>query len=372
MAVTFAVAAAAIGALVVSRTGDTRSGPSTAYRVALASPSGPACARSGGTDASWPPACWRPYARTSPFNRPIGRNAPTASFSRAAVDRLMSFGPPGPVVAGGSRSDDFDKPTYYAQASDPVFRVRCTRPWGRCETSGMRIHIPDAARPAGAGDAHMTVVAPDGRTEYDFWKVASKPRGGGTLTVAWGGRTSLLGNGLGSAAVAAGFGNLAGIVRAQELQAGRIDHALFMVVHCTNGRGVYPAASGNLDGACTDRRGAAPPLGARYQLDMSDAEIDALPVPAWKKVILRAMARYGMFVGDTTGASWGIQIESDDTYASFGKPPLFAEYARANGFVEVPASQPGKPPSWVGDLASGIDWRTRLRVVAPCVSRGRC
>src|SRR4051794_21420537 len=345
----------------------------TAYRVVRGAPLADDCGRGLDPGVDWPPACWRPYSADSPFNRPVPARAPTAPNSRANIARLASFGPPARLVAGAHETpQDWSKPTYYASAGDPVFTVHCTRPWGRCDVDGARVRIPDAARPAAGGDGHMTVIDPDGRTEYDFWKVASKPAGGGRLTVAWGGRTSLEGDGRGSGAVAAGYGNLAGLIRAPELEAGRIDHALFMTVHCTSGRAVYPAADGNLYGARPARRGPAPALGARFVLDMSDGEIAALDAPPWKRAILTAMAHYGMFVGDTTGAAWGIQVESDATYTSLGRAPLFERFARENDFFEDRWRAADNRTVWVGDLAAGVDWAGRLRVVDQCVSRGPC
>ncbi|MEA2448516.1 MAG: hypothetical protein QOG63_448 [Thermoleophilaceae bacterium] len=365
------LAAFAVG-LVVER-GLRSDEQTTAYRVVRAAPLPDSCQRGVDPSAAWPPACWRPYSPESPFNRPVPAGAPTAAGSRAAVARLASFGPPGRLVAGvHETAQDWSKPTYYASPGDPLFRVHCTRPWGHCGVEGAQLRIPERARPAAGGDGHMTVIDPDGRTEYDFWKVAAKPSGGGTLEVGWGGRTSLAGDGRGSAAVAAGFGNLAGLIRAPELEAGRIDHALFMTVHCTSGQAVYPAANGNLDGACASGRAEAPPLGARFVLDMSDAEIDALGVPPWKRAILTAMAHYGMFVGDTTGASWGIQVESDATYTSLGRKPLFETFARDNGFYEDRWPAAGNRTVWVGDLAPDVDWQGKLRVVGECVSRGSC
>lgn len=346
--------------------------PTTAYKVVRDAPVDEGCSSAADRRAGWPPSCWRPYRPGSPFNRPIGGDAPDAPGSRAIVARLAEFGPPAPIIAGVQQSaQDWSKPTYYATSDDPVFRVHCTRPWGRCELEGERIRIPDAARPAGGGDGHMTVIAPNGRTEYDFWQVASKAPGGGRLTVSWGGKTSLRAGGRGSEAVAAGYGNLAGLVRAQELEDGRIEHALFMVVQCTNGRAVYPAARGNLDGACGDSRAGAPPLGARFVLDMTPAEIDGLEAPDWKKTILYAMARYGMIVGDTGGVPWGIQVESDTTYTSIGEPPLFERFAQKAGFRRDYWARIDRTV-WIGDLAPGVDWASRLRVVRPCASRGRC
>ena len=199
----------------------------------------------------------------------------------------------------------------------------------------------------------------------------SKPSGGGTLTTSWGGLTDIDGRGLRSAAVAARYGNLAGPVRAQELAAGRIDHALFMIVHCDDGRAVYPATDAPPGGVCPDPHDT-PAMGARFQLDMSDAEIAGADLPAWKKTILYAMAHYGMFVGDTTGASWGIQVESDTTYTAFGQPGRFVEFARSAGFIPRADPALGGRTIYVGKLADDVDWQHRLRVVDPCVSDPDC
>ena len=106
------------------------------------------------------------------------------------------------------------------------------------------MRIPDAARPAAGGDGHLAVIDQADGWEYDFWQVQQKPKGGGTLTVSYGGKTpygTSNADGLGSNATAANFALSAGIIRPSELEAGKIDHALFMVVECTNGTAVWPA-----------------------------------------------------------------------------------------------------------------------------------
>jgi hypothetical protein len=317
----------------------------------------------------WPGACWRPYSPNSPFNRLLPANPRLHRDSSAIVDRLVSdLGPDGPqeLVAGNSGTDDdWEIPTYYAQPGDPIFSLDCRR-YCQDVLEGTRIPIPDAARPAGGGDGHMTVVQPDG-WEYDFWKVASKPRGGGTIVFDGGGRGRVEGSGLRFGTSAALFGNLAGMIRAQELEAGLIDHALVMAVTCSFGGNVYPAEGGG-GSECSDRVDSkgrpAPTMGMRFQLDYSDAAIDALGVPAWKKTILRTMARYGIFMDDTGTGSWGIAVESGSTYTSFGHEDLFVRFARRNGARRYE----GK---YILDLRDGVDWR-RLRVVDPCVTRGSC
>ncbi len=200
----------------------------------------------------------------------------------------------------------------------------------------MQVRIPDRARPAGGSDRHLTVVDQRSGWEYDLWEVESKPSGGGELVTGYGGRTRIDGDGLGSDATAAHFGLLAGIIRAEELRRGRIDHALFLVADCDSGEFVYPARG---RGAPCEDRTDAPAEGMRFQLDMSDAEIRALDAPRWKRAILRALARYGMFVGDTGGSPWDLEFESGSTYTSFGYPDRILRYAKRIG---IPREDDGR------------------------------
>jgi hypothetical protein len=318
---------------------------------------------------SWPPGTWRPYAYTSPFNL-HATGAAVAPRSAAIVKKILSWGTPGNLMTvGPDVTDDYGHPTYWAQPSDPLYTLSST---GYSPAiNGMKIRIPSAARPAGSADAHMTVVEPDG-WEYDFWAVASKPTGGGTMTFALGGRTRIDGSGLLSNATAARFGNLAGVIRAQEVASGELHHALFLVAHCattatTFGYGtkvvsgksafVYPAAAGGSTCSSADNADA-PPLGARLQLNMTDAQIAALNAPAWKKAILVAFAHYGGYIGDTGGPGLGLMLESSAMYTSL----RYADPLAAFG-------QTSKLPLWNGryvlDIASGIDWARYLRVLAP-------
>ncbi|MGH2928035.1 MAG: hypothetical protein ACRDL8_07530, partial [Solirubrobacteraceae bacterium] len=234
-----------------------------------------------------PVTCWRPYAPDSPFNRRIGDDPRLDPQSAAIVDQLASEGPPGsPVVGVAGTPRDFGHPAYYPRPGDPQYVLHCTKPWGRCPIEGDRVRIPLGARPAAGSDAHMAIVDLASGWEYDLWQAATPGGAGGTLDVAWGGRTRIDGSGLGSNATAAHFGLLAGVIRAPELRAGRIDHALLMVTRCTSGY-VPPAAAG---GSRCDHTPNAPKAGMRFQLEMSDAEIDRLPLPGWKRTILRALA----------------------------------------------------------------------------------
>lgn len=99
---------------------------------------------------------------------------------------------------------------------------------------------------------------------------------------------------------------------------------------------------------------------------MRQAEIEALRAPRWKRAILLAMARYGMFVLTTGADPWNIALESGSSYTSFGRPDPWVEFFRKAGLT------PGADGLYHLNLAEGVDWSRRLRVIHPCVSEGSC
>jgi hypothetical protein len=64
-------------------------------------------------------------------------------------------------------------------------------------------------------------------------------------------------------------------------------------------------------------------------------------MPQRQKIILRAIANYGMYVGDYGGSPWALQFESSDNYASFGDPDPWIEYARSQGIQGIHDTRPG-------------------------------
>lgn len=320
---------------------------------------------------SWPSPCWRPYSASSPFNRLVPADPPLLSNSAAIVRRLVDWGEVQQMVVGNSRTGtDWHRPIYYGRRSQRRYKVKCVR-WERaCEVHGARVWIPGRAKPSSGGDGHLAVIDRAKGIEYDFWQVRSKPRRGGVLRVSHGGKTRIDGRGLGSNATAAHFGLAGGLIRGPEVLSGEINHALFAAVRCSSGGAVYPAAPDTSGATCSNfgltKRGA-PPLGARLWLAMSDSQIAGLDVPAWKRTILEAMARYGALVGDTINgnSSWGIAPESGASYTSFGVRDPWRTVAERAG---VRRDREG----YFLDVDSGVDWARYLKVLDPCVSRGDC
>jgi hypothetical protein len=324
-----------------------------------------------------PGACWRPYNDSSPFNRRVPARAPLVPHSARYVDRLLAtYGGPAEFVVGDP-ARDAGVPIFWSQQGDPRYRLHCTKPWGRCELEGLRIRIPPEATPAGGfstrdneHDAHMTVIDQRKGVEYDMWQVQRKR--GSRLEFSWGGKTRIDGNGLGSDAVAARYGTIAGPIRFTELRDGLINHALTIAVPCTDTQ-VYPAVQ--TGAKCRDAgisRKYSIPMGAHFRLTLSPAQIDALGLPPWKRTVATALATYGAYVSDTTSlqGAWGIEIESGQSYVSFGLPDPWVEYARSVGIVGEDFDQNGYP-EYRFHISQGIPWE-RLRVVSVCAARGTC
>ena len=318
---------------------------------------------------NWPPACWQPYADTSPFNTPLPANPQLVPNSEQITDRIFTVRnstnqgiarEAHPANLAANRAGTAGEPTYYSRSSDPNFRLHCEgdpfeRPDGRCPIEGVVIDIPAGAgieEPLGS-DHHLTVVDQAKGVEYDLWQVkavdvagprpkksvvdrlptrlSSDSRAVHDLYFSWGGRIDLHGLGLVDHndkphgfvgdATAAHFGSLAGRLRAEELAEGQINHALFIGVDCVGGAPVYPAqGQGQLCSKLGLSEINAPPMGTRLRLNMSEAQINGLNIDPWKKTILQALREYGAFIGDTgTKGYFVIEAEAGVQYLTYGK-----------------------------------------------------
>lgn len=319
----------------------------------------------------FPNSCWRPYAEESPFNDKISRRPHVKSGSDGVISQLTSSGPAPSYFVAGDEARDWGVAMYYSDANDPVWTVRCTEPWGTCAVEGARIHLPEGAEPSGVWplpsphadyDSHLTVVDQTTGWEYDLWNIRSMKNG--VITIKWGGKTRVDGDGLGSDAVAARFGAAAGLIRAEELREGKIDHALSLTVPCTVGH-TWPALKGALE--CADAgmpTNRALQNGDLLQLKLSRKRIARFP--KWKSAILAAWKKYGAYVGDTTGdaSQWALKFESAAGYLAEGAKDPLVDLARDLNFQPADYNGNGQDEFWF-DIGGGVDWKKKLRVVKP-------
>jgi hypothetical protein len=180
--------------------------------------------------------------------------------------------------------------------------------------------VPIEGGPASEGDRHILVVEDGTCRLYEVF--AAYPDGGGGWTAGSGAVWDLGSNGFRpdgwTSADAAGLPILPGLVRYDEVAAGRIDHAIRMTVPKTQKAYVWPArhrASSNTDPNL-------PPMGTWFRL-RADFDISGFPPEA--RVVLQALKTHGAIVADN-GSAWYISGAPDerwnnDALATLGRVP---------------------------------------------------
>ncbi len=167
---------------------------------------------------------------------------------------------------------------------------------------------PIEGGPDSTGDRHVLVVEADECRLYELYD--AHPQADGSWTAGSGAVWDLASHALRPAgwtsADAAGLPILPGLVRYDEVAAGRIDHALRITAPETDTSYVWPAR--HQAGARDDDR--LPPMGLRLRL-RADLDVTAFPEPV--RVILRALQTYGAIVADN-GSPWFLSGVPDDRW----------------------------------------------------------
>ena len=164
--------------------------------------------------------------------------------------------------------------------------------------------------PNAGGDRHVLVVDTGACRLYELWD--AHPAADGSWHAGSGAVFDLRGNRLRPAGLtsadAAGLPVVPGLVRYEEVAAGRIDHAIRITVPHTQKRYLWPAR--HFASSSTDA--ALPPMGLRLRLKPG-ADISRLPTQA--RVIAQAMKTYGVIVADN-GSAWYVSGAPDDRWSN--------------------------------------------------------
>ena len=175
------------------------------------------------------------------------------------------------------------------------------------ESDPGRYPIPDAPLIEGGSDRHMLMVDRDACRLYELYDARIV---GGAWRAGSGAQWDLGSNALRPAgwtsADAAGLPILPGLVRYDEVQAGRILHALRFTAPVTRAAYVYPARHE----ASASTSTALPPMGLRIRLKAS-ADLSGLSPDA--RTIAVALQRYGMILADN-GSPWYVSGMSDPRF----------------------------------------------------------
>jgi len=188
-------------------------------------------------------------------------------------------------------------PVYGATSTTPLSKVALTQTWGTGITLFNGLPLPSGARPDPEADGHLTVVKQSNDCVYDLYRARTTSTG---WAANWANATPMSGSGIytdGGGTRAAGFSGALGLVWPQEIERGRIDHALvFGYPFTRSGLPVPPAtrSDGRTDAA------DALPMGARVRLDPK-LDLSTLKLTKAEQVVAKALQEYGMVLGDTSG-----------------------------------------------------------------------
>ena len=165
--------------------------------------------------------------------------------------------------------------------------------------------IPPGAPVEGGSDAHVLVLQEQTCQLYELFAASAQPDGswvaasgahfdltsGALRTIGW------------TSADAAGLPILPGLVRYDEVAAGRIDHAIRVTFSRTQRGFILPATHF----ASSDPDPTLPAMGMRLRLR---ADFDVSSLTGQARVIAAAMQRYGLIVADN-GSNWFFQGAPD-------------------------------------------------------------
>lgn len=256
---------------------------------------------------------FRPFSKNSPWNTPIESNARLDPYSDLMIKNLKEKG-----LRLKADSRKWSIPLFVIDsAKSPKASVKSvsgTLP-AHVDPNGdgiaEKLPMPDNVWPDPEKDGHMLLVDPALMKTWDFSRLkrlSSGPvkwsatrvdiwdlKGGGFREPFAGARWWELG------ARGSGMPLIAGLIRMEEIEAGKIEHSL-AVATPVNLKSTREGGGKELcsPASRTDGTGVGSwfiPVGARIQLDPA-LNIDSLDISAPTKVIARALQKYGAFVAD--------------------------------------------------------------------------
>ena len=258
-----------------------------------------------------PPASISPRAPSLPteaaWNQDVSR-APRDPRSRAYVAYIDSHG-------AEHLHPDFGSPRAYGFPYAVVGAHRHELPvhytaYGE-ESDPGPFPIPPRAPVEGGnrsdGDRHVLVVDRSACRLYElygaFYRPRPRPHWDAGSGAAWNLRSAARRPDSWTSADAAGLPIFPGLVRYDEVAAGRLHHAIRVTFDSTRDAWVHPAS--HCAGDTSDP--AAPPMGLRLRLK---ASFDISRFHGASLVILQTLKRYGMLVADN-GSNWFITGATD-------------------------------------------------------------
>jgi hypothetical protein len=241
----------------------------------------------------------RPFAQTSFWNAPLADDAPIDARSD---DYVADLGRQLDQWLPWVNTTKFSSPVYEVPAGQPTVRVRLEQSNAALQRAWENVPIPPDAVPAAGSDRTMVVYQPSTDTMWEFW-LATKDSSG--WRARWGGRMTNVSKSSGRyedptnwGATASSLPMLGGLIRLDEVRAGRIDHALALAIPEVRA-GWYSWPAQRTDGTVT--RTTAPPEGARFRID-PDLDLAKLKLAPFTRMVAEAAQKYGIVLRDKAGS----------------------------------------------------------------------
>lgn len=254
----------------------------------------------------------------------------------------------------GINTTSWSVPIYKVSASQATVKVALWEPSRQpaMQAAWEAVPLPSNAHPANGTDKHLVVWQPSTSKLWEFWKLEQTTTGG--WEARWGGAMEKASsnpgvygpeawsgarNGWGASASSLSIAG--GVITLEDLEMGKINHALAMALPAVRAE-VYALPAHRTDGRSTAITSI--PEGAHLRLDPS-LDLASLKLPRLTLMIAEAAQRYGIFVRD--GAA------KVSFYAQDPTPTGTNPYTGTTGYFE------GKTP---GQLMESFPW-THLQLL---------
>jgi len=239
------------------------------------------------------------FSTTSFWNAPL---APEASLSPKSANYVRDLRRQVTQYGPWINSTKYSTPVYTVGADQPTSYVKLDVNVPDLQEAFARVPVPAAAKEAAGTDQHLVVYQPATDTIWEFWKMAKLSDG---WHARWGGKMTDVSTNPGHfsapnsdwGATATSLPLLGGLMRLDELKAGRIDHALALAIPEPAKSFVWPAQRGDGFLTTTD----AIPEGTRFRLP-ANLDVASLNLPPVARMMAEAAQRYGIVLRDKAGA----------------------------------------------------------------------
>ncbi|HTU79078.1 MAG TPA: hypothetical protein VMF09_10005 [Solirubrobacteraceae bacterium] len=283
----------------------------------------------------------RLFSASSFWNEELPADAPLDSSSVAVV-KALSEELAAETKAGEApfvNTTSWSVPVYKVGPEQPMVTVALEEPARSpaLASAWSAVPLPANAKPAAGGDEHLVVWQPSSNRLWEFWHLTHTSTG---WRAAWGGAIRKVSSSSGAystkawpgaspnwGATASSLSVAGGLITLEDLEAGRIEHALAIALPDVRG-GVYAAPAQRTDGWIEEPRWL--PEGAHLRLDPS-LKLSSLHLPPFTLMLAKAAQRYGIVVRD--------QAAETTFYAQDPMPTGTNPYTGPDGYFEGESPQ---------------------------------